>query len=111
MLKKILKKIFKKSKSEELDFQERGAEKYLVGKVKVERKLKVGSWDAVICRVEEGIVRVGYKLKKGRKKVPIMKIQKERKEIEFAIPGDKVALVLDGSIEVEKGEMLEVYSV
>ncbi|ASJ17584.1 hypothetical protein A3L04_05630 [Thermococcus chitonophagus] len=98
--------MFKKGESEELDSQE----KFLVGKVRVEGKLRVGPWDAVICEVEEGIVKIGYKLKKGRKKVPIMKIQKERKDIEFAIPGDKVALILDGSIEVESGEVLKIYS-
>ncbi|BAA30333.1 tRNA-binding protein Pbp11 [Pyrococcus horikoshii] len=82
-----------------------------VGKVKVESILKVGFRDVIICEVLEGIVKVGYKVKKGKKVAGIVSMEREHKKIEFAIPGDRVGMMLEKNINAEKDDILEVYLV
>jgi len=79
-----------------------------VGKFKVERVLRVLARQVLIGEVLEGLIYPGYKLK-GRKAGVIMKIEKERKEIDFALTGDRVALMLETEIPCTEGEILEVY--
>ncbi|AEC52601.1 hypothetical protein PNA2_1686 [Pyrococcus sp. NA2] len=79
-----------------------------VGSIKVEKKLKVLMRTVIVGEVTSGIVKVGYKVRKGRKSAGIMKIEKEHKEVEFAIPGDKIAIMLEKDIGTREGDILEV---
>ncbi len=81
-----------------------------VGRFRVERSLKVSSRQVLIGEVIEGIIYTGYKVK-GRAVSPIMKIERDHMEIDFAIAGDRVALMLEHEIPCEEGGEggLEVY--
>lgn len=78
-----------------------------VGKFRVESVLDDGS---ISGEVLDGIIYPGYKLKGGRTVVPIMKIMRADKEIEFAIEYDRVVIFPEGRLKVEEGEILEVYA-
>ncbi len=80
-----------------------------VGRFKVERELRAMGRQILIGEVLEGIVYPAYKLKAGRKVALIYRIEKEHREVEFAVSGDRVALILEGEIEVGKEEEIEVY--
>ncbi|ASJ02202.1 translation factor [Thermococcus profundus] len=78
------------------------------GRFRVEKKLTVLNRQVLVGEVVEGIIYPGYKVK-GRKASPVMRIEKDHREVEFAISGDKVALILEREIPCEKGEDLEIY--
>ncbi|AFK22547.1 tRNA-binding protein Pbp11 [Pyrococcus sp. ST04] len=80
-----------------------------VAVVKFQKKMKILGREVIIGTVESGIIKVGYKIK-GKGTGIIMEIEKNREKVEFAIPGDEVALMLEGSLgSVKEGELLEVY--
>ncbi|MBP1911809.1 tRNA-binding protein Pbp11 [Thermococcus stetteri] len=79
-----------------------------VGKFRVERVLKVASRETLIGEVLEGIIYPGYKLK-GPSVGVVRAIEKDRKKADFAVAGDRVALIMETSTKAEKGQILEVY--
>ena len=79
-----------------------------VGRFRVERVLRVTHRQVLIGEVLEGLVYPGYKVK-GRKASPIMRIERERRRVDFAVAGDTAALILENEIPCEKGEILEIY--
>jgi len=56
----------------------------------------------------EGVIYPGYKVK-GDGIAVIREIQRERKKVDFAVDGDRVALILEGRTNAKKGERLEIY--
>ena len=78
-----------------------------VGKFRVEQTLNVLGKETLIGTVE-GIIYPGYKVK-GKSVAVIREIQKDRKKVDFAVDGDRVALVLEGKTNAKKGDVLEVY--
>lgn len=79
-----------------------------VAKFRVERAFNIRGRPAIIGEVLEGIIYPGYKVK-GKNVALIRKIQKDHRDIDFAIEYDKVALLLEGNISVKESEVLEVY--
>jgi translation initiation factor IF-2 len=78
-----------------------------VAKFRVEQVLNVLGRETLIGTVE-GIIYPGYKVK-GRSIALIREIQRERKRVDFAVDGDRVALILDGKTKAKKGDVLEIY--
>ncbi|NJE54742.1 tRNA-binding protein Pbp11 [Thermococcus sp. 21S9] len=78
-----------------------------VAKFRVEQVLNVLGRETLIGTVE-GIIYPGYKVK-GRSIALIREIQRERKRVDFAVDGDRVALILEGKTNAKKGDVLEVY--
>jgi len=78
-----------------------------VGKFRVEQSLNVLGKETLIGEVE-GIIYPGYKVK-GESVALVREIQKDRKKVDFAVDGDRVALVLEGKTNAKKGDVLEVY--
>ncbi len=58
--------------------------------------------------VLDGILYPGYKLRGGGVAL-IREIHIQNREVDFAVEGDRVALVLEGRLEVGEGEVIEVY--
>ncbi|QDA32272.1 translation factor [Thermococcus indicus] len=79
-----------------------------VGRFKVEKILRVLKRQVLIGEVLEGLIYPGYKVK-GRKAGLIMEIERNHQKVNFAVAGDRVALMLENEIPCEKGETLEVY--
>ncbi len=79
-----------------------------VGRFRVEKTLRVLTRQVLVGEVTEGLVYPGYKLK-GRKAGVIMKVEKDHREVDFAVAGDRVALMLEYEVPCEEGEELEVY--
>jgi translation initiation factor IF-2 len=79
-----------------------------VGMFRVEKVLRVLSRQVLIGEVLEGLVYPGYKVK-GRGVSPVMKIEKDHRKVDFAVAGDRVALMLENEIPCENGEELEIY--
>jgi translation initiation factor IF-2 len=79
-----------------------------VGSFKVEKVLKVLTRQVLVGEVLEGLIYPGYKLK-GRKAGVVMKIEKDHREVDFAVAGDRVALTLENEIPCEENETLEIY--
>ncbi|ASJ06542.1 tRNA-binding protein Pbp11 [Thermococcus pacificus] len=80
-----------------------------VGKFRVSKTLRVMGRQVLIGEVLEGVVYPAYKVKAGRKVAIIYRIEKGHREVEFAAPGDMVALILEGEVEVGKNDEIEVY--
>ncbi|ASJ00085.1 tRNA-binding protein Pbp11 [Thermococcus gorgonarius] len=80
-----------------------------VGKFRVEKSLTVWGRQVLIGEVLEGVVYPAYKVKADRKVAIIYRIEKEHRDVEFAAPGDRVALILEGRIKVKKNDEIEVY--
>ncbi len=78
-----------------------------VAKFKVEQILNVLGKETLIGTVE-GIIYPGYKIK-GKNTALVRRIEKDRKTVDFAVDGDRVALVLEGKTNAKKGDLLEVY--
>jgi len=78
-----------------------------VARFNVEQALNVLGKETLIGTVE-GIIYPGYKVK-GESAALIREIQKDRKRVDFAVDGDRVALVLEGKTNAKKGEVLDVY--
>jgi len=78
-----------------------------VARFRVEQVLTVLGRETLIGTVE-GIVYPGYKVK-GREIAVIREIQRKRKKVDFAVDGDRVALILEGRTNAKKGETLEIY--
>jgi translation elongation factor EF-1alpha len=74
----------------------------------VERVMNVMGRETLVGRVEGGIVYPGYKIK-GRGVALIRAIEMEHRRVEFAVDGDKVALILEGKAGTKKGMTLEIY--
>ncbi len=79
-----------------------------VGKFRVEKSLRILGRQVLIGEVVEGIIYPGYKLR-GKKTGIVMKIEMEKREADFAVSGDKVALMLENEIPCKKGDELEIY--
>ncbi|WP_297509551.1 tRNA-binding protein Pbp11 [Thermococcus sp.] len=78
-----------------------------VATFRVEQIMNIMGREALIGTVE-GIIYPGYKVK-GKGIAIIREIQKDRKRVDFAVDGDRVALILEGNTNAKKGERLEVY--
>ncbi|NJE61613.1 tRNA-binding protein Pbp11 [Thermococcus sp. 21S7] len=78
-----------------------------VARFRVEQTLNILGKETLIGTVE-GIIYPGYKVR-GRDIAPIREIQRERKRVDFAVDGDRVALILEGRANAKNGEVLEVY--
>ncbi|WP_297480916.1 tRNA-binding protein Pbp11 [Thermococcus sp.] len=78
-----------------------------VGRFLVEEVLTVFGRETLIGMVE-GVIYPGYKVK-GRAVALIREIQRDRKRVDFAVDGDRVALILEGRTNAKKGDLLEVY--
>ena len=100
---KIPEKIFKKPKRdiEKIEIVSRKP----VGKFKV---FQILGKHVLSGEVVDGIIYPGYKLK-GRDAGVIMGIERGHRKVDFAVSGDIVVLILENKIEVEEGEILEVY--
>ncbi|NJE09616.1 translation factor [Thermococcus sp. MAR1] len=79
-----------------------------VGKFRVEKTLKVINRQVLVGEVTEGLIYPGYKVK-GKAVSPIMRIERSHKRVDFAVAGDRVALMLEYEIPCEEGEELEIY--
>ncbi|NJE05918.1 translation factor [Thermococcus sp. M36] len=79
-----------------------------VGRFRVEKSLKVFSRQVLIGEVIEGLIYPGYKVK-GKSVSPIMKIERDHRRVDFAVAGDRVALMLEYEVPCEEGEELEIY--
>jgi len=97
-------KIFSKKK----DHGEFIASKRPSGKFRVEITFKVGTREALVGEVVEGIIYPGYKLK-GPSVGVVRSIEREHEKIDFAVSGDKVALIMESPTGARKGDVLEVY--
>jgi sulfate adenylyltransferase subunit 1 (EFTu-like GTPase family) len=103
----LLEKFFGKKpepREEEIEIVSR----HPVASFHVESVLRVGKRMALIGTVEGGMVYPGYKVK-GDGVAIIYAIEKDRERVEFAVDGDKVALILEGKLRARKGDTLEVY--
>jgi len=78
-----------------------------VGKFRVERALNVLGRETLIGTVE-GTIYPGCRVK-GRSIALIREIQRDRKRVDLAVDGDRVALVLEGRTNAKKGDVLEVF--
>jgi hypothetical protein len=58
--------------------------------------------------VLEGAIYPGYKLKGGGVAV-IRDIRIQNRKVDFAVEGDQVALVLEGTLKLKGGEVIEVF--
>ncbi len=74
----------------------------------VENVLKVMKREILIGTVKGGMVYPGYKVK-GNGVALVYAIERNRERVEFAVDGDRVALLLEGRIKVRKGDVVEVY--
>lgn len=84
------------------------ASRYPVGKFRVEKVLKVAFKEVLVGEVLEGIVYPGYKLK-GSSVGVIRAIEREHRKVDFAVAGDKVALMMESPTKAEEGQILEVH--
>jgi translation initiation factor IF-2 len=82
--------------------------KHPVAVFQVESVLNIAGREVIIGTVEGGLVYPGYKVKDGGTAI-IYAIERDHKSVDFAVDGDKVALMLDGKVEAKKGKTLEVY--
>ena len=78
-----------------------------VARFRVEQVMNVLGRETLIGTVE-GIVYPGYKVR-GKEIAVIREIQREKKRVDFAVGGDRVALILEGRTNAKKGETLEIY--
>ena len=78
-----------------------------VAHFKVEQVVNILGRETLIGTVE-GVIYPGYKVK-GDGIAVIREIQRERKKVDFAVDGDRVALILEGRTNAKKGERLEIY--
>ena len=78
-----------------------------VATFRVEQIVNIMGREALIGTVE-GIIYPGYKIK-GEGIAIIREIQRDRRKVDFAVDGDRVALILEGKTNAKKGESLEVY--
>ncbi|WP_324615389.1 tRNA-binding protein Pbp11 [Thermococcus thioreducens] len=79
-----------------------------VGKFRVEKILKVLNRQVLVGEVTKGLIYPGYKVK-GKSVSPIMKIERNHQRVDFAVAGDRVALMLEHEVPCEEGEELEIY--
>jgi len=96
----------RKSEKEEAS-EEFIASRKPVARFKVEEVMNVLGREALIGTVE-GVIYPGYKVK-GKGIALIRKIQMGRKKVDFAVDGDRIALILEGRTNAKKGETLEIY--
>ncbi|WP_010479108.1 tRNA-binding protein Pbp11 [Thermococcus zilligii] len=80
-----------------------------VGKFRVEKSLTVWGRQVLIGEVLEGVIYPAYKVKAGKSVALIYRIEREHREVEFAAPGDRVALILEGEVKVRENDEIEVY--
>ncbi len=102
----ILRRIFKKPKGgiNKIEIVSRKP----VGKFRVLQVFNIFGKQVLAGEVLEGIIYPGYKLK-GRNVGIVRNIEKNRKKVYFAVSGDVVALMLENKMDVNGGELLEVY--
>ncbi|MDK2869747.1 MAG: hypothetical protein PWP39_982 [Pyrococcus sp.] len=80
------------------------------GKVVVEEVVNVMGREVIIGTVESGMIGVGFKVKGPSGVGGVVRIERNREKVEFAIAGDEIAMAIDGKIgKVKKGDVLEVY--
>ncbi|WP_456367193.1 tRNA-binding protein Pbp11 [Thermococcus sp.] len=83
------------------------ASKKPAARFSVENVVNILGREALIGTVE-GVIYPGYKVK-GKGIAVIREIQRDRKRVDFAVDGDRVALILEGRTNAKKGDLLEVY--
>jgi len=102
----LFRKLFKKSERD-IEKIEKVSRKP-VGKFRVLQVFQILGRQVLSGEVLEGIIYPGYKVK-GKDVGVVMAIEKEHRRVDFTVSGDRVALILENKIGVEKGEVLEVY--
>ncbi len=100
----LFRRIFRKKEKSDVEI----VSKHPVGRFRVEKSLKVFSRQVLIGEVIEGLIYPGYKVK-GKSVSPIMKIERDHRRVDFAVAGDRVALMLEYEVPCEEGEELEIY--
>ncbi|ADT83050.1 tRNA-binding protein Pbp11 [Thermococcus barophilus] len=102
----IFRRIFKKPKREvnKIEIVSRKP----VGRFRVLQVFNIFGKQVLAGEVIDGIIYPGYKLK-GRDVGIVRNIEKNRKKVDFAVSGDVVALMLENKMDVNDGELLEVY--
>jgi len=58
--------------------------------------------------VLDGVIYPGYKLK-GDGVALVREIHIQNRKVDFAVEGDRVALVLEGTLKLRDGDAIEVY--
>ncbi len=81
-----------------------------VGRFRVKRSFRVGQRKVLTGVLEDGMATPGYKLKGGAGVAMIYKIEREGRVVDFVVDGDEAALVLEGELEAEDGDTLDVYA-
>ncbi|AMQ18967.1 tRNA-binding protein Pbp11 [Thermococcus peptonophilus] len=84
------------------------ASRQSVGKFRVEKVLKVAFREVLIGEVLEGIIYPGYKLK-GPSVGVIRAIEREHRKVDFAVTGDRVAIMMEAPTKAKEDQILEVY--
>ena len=79
-----------------------------VGKFQVAGVTSVLGKQVLGGTVIDGVIYPGYKLK-GKGVAVVREIHIQNRKVDFAVEGDQVALILDGVLNVNAGEFLEVY--
>ncbi|AAL81031.1 translation factor [Pyrococcus furiosus DSM 3638] len=80
------------------------------GKVVVEEVVNIMGKDVIIGTVESGMIGVGFKVKGPSGIGGIVRIERNREKVEFAIAGDRIGISIEGKIgKVKKGDVLEIY--
>ncbi|ASJ16587.1 hypothetical protein A3L04_05645 [Thermococcus chitonophagus] len=93
MLKAVLRRLKKKFRSNS------------IGVIKVEKRIRAKNMEAILGKVEKGVVRVGAIVGKGR----VVLIKKHRGEIEFAMSGEEIFVVIKGTVGKIKDGKVEVF--
>ncbi len=61
-------------------------------------------------RVLDGLVYPGYRVSK-KERAPIRRLMMKGREVDFAVEGDIVDVILDGELDAKAGDTLKVYIV
>jgi len=81
-----------------------------VGKFRVKGSFRVGQRKVLTGVLEDGMATPGYKLKGEAGVAMIYKIEREGRVVDFVVDGDEAALILEGELKTDEGEVLEVYT-
>ncbi len=79
-----------------------------VGRIKILRTYGEGT--GLRAEIIDGLVYPGYRLSR-KKRVPIRRLRMEGRDVDFAVEGDTVDVSLEGELNAEPGDTLEVYIV
>jgi hypothetical protein len=79
------------------------------GRIEVLKQYEGGK-NHLRVRVLDGLMYPGYRVSK-KERVPIRRLMMKDREVDFAVEGDIVDVILDGELDAETGDTLEVYIV